>query len=87
MKQLKFREPFKVSLPDDLYQELLELHAQGDMQDAPFQAFVALQLRRAVRIEEQTLALLGRPAAGPTTRSSPPPCSIIDLEAWKRGRT
>jgi hypothetical protein len=36
MKQLKFREQFKVSLPDDLYHELLELHAQGDLQDAPF---------------------------------------------------
>ena len=86
MKQLKFREPFKVSLPDDLYQDLLELHGQGDMQDAPFQDFVAVLLRISARMEKQMIDWEKRLVVGhkPAQRGPSPRCRILDLAGWRQ---
>ena len=86
MKQLKFREPFKVSLPDDLYRELLELYGQGDMQDAPFQDFVAVLLRISARMEKQMIDWEKRLVVGhkPAQRGPSPRCVIIDLDQWRQ---
>ncbi len=50
MKQLKMQQPVKVALPEDLYAELLELHAQGVHQDVAFQSFVTMILHKGLKV-------------------------------------
>lgn len=98
MKQVKFREPHTISIPDDLYSDLVEMQARGDLQDTSLQGFTWVLLRRGMKVEEEQLQLqhrqFGVGALGQAQErgradppGGPPGCRIVDLASWKQRHT